>query len=44
MAIFGNGKTHYFKKHVICPTVFYPNNYGFRRNKSVHQALKTITH
>lgn len=44
MVVYGSGELYYFKKHVICPTVFYPNNYGFRRNKSAHQALKAITH
>lgn len=38
------GETHYFKKRIICPTIFYPENYGFRPKKSAHQALKTIKH
>ena len=32
----------YFKKKVLCPTVFYPHNYGSRPKKSAHQALKNI--
>ena len=38
------GETYYFKKRIICPTIFYPENYGFRPKKSAHQALKTIKH
>ena len=38
------GEIYYFKKRIICPTVFYPENYGFRPKKSAHQALKTIKH
>lgn len=38
------GNVYYFKKRVISPTVFYPENYGFRPKKSAHQALKTIKH
>jgi NADH-quinone oxidoreductase subunit A len=38
------GGIHYFKKRIICQTVFYPENYGFRPNKSAHQALKAVRH
>jgi retron-type reverse transcriptase len=38
------GETYYFKKKIKCPTIFYPENYGFRPKKSAHQALKTIKH
>jgi hypothetical protein len=38
------GEIYYFKKRVVCPTIFYPENYGFRSKKSAHQALKTIKH
>ena len=38
------GEIYYFKKRIICPTIFYPENYGFRYGKSAHQALKTIKH
>jgi retron-type reverse transcriptase len=34
----------YFKKKVLCPTVFYAHNYGSRPKKSAHQALKNIKH
>ena len=38
------GETCYFKKKIICPAIFYPENYGFRPKKSAHQALQTIKH
>ena len=38
------GETFYFKKKIKCPTIFYPENYGFRPKKSAHQALKTVKH
>ena len=38
------GEISYFKKRIICPTIFYPESYGFRPKKSAHQALKTIRH
>lgn len=41
MTIIDN-EVFYFKKNVLCPTVFYPYNYGSRPNKSAHQALKNI--
>lgn len=44
MVITKIGQIHYFKKKTICPTVFYPENYGFRPKKSAHQALKAIKH
>ena len=37
-------ENHYKKKHIISPTVFSSNSYGFRPQKSAHQALKTIKH
>lgn len=37
-------ESQYFKKKVLCPTVFYAHNYGSRPNKSAHQALKNIKH
>lgn len=39
-----DNKSFYFKKKVLCPTVFYAHNYGFRPKKSAHQALKNIKH
>lgn len=37
-------KPVYQKKKVINPTVFSPHSYGFRPQKSAHQALKVIKH
>lgn len=34
----------YEKKKTVCPTVFSPHSYGFRPQKSAHQALKKIKH
>jgi retron-type reverse transcriptase len=34
----------YFKKKVLCPSVFYPHNYGSRPSRSAHQALKNVKH
>lgn len=39
-----NNESFYFKKKVLCPTVFYAHNYGSRPKKSAHQALKNIKH
>ena len=39
-----DNETLYFKKKVLCPTVFYPHSYGSRPNKSAHHALKNIKH
>lgn len=39
-----NNESFYFKKKILCPTVFYAHNYGFRPKKSAHQALKNIKH
>jgi retron-type reverse transcriptase len=43
MVVDKNCDLQYFKKNIICPTLFCPENYGFRPNKSAHQALKAIT-
>jgi retron-type reverse transcriptase len=37
-------KSVYQKKNFINPTVFSPHSYGFRPQKSAHQALKVIKH
>lgn len=37
-------KSVYQKKNFINPTIFSPHSYGFRPQKSAHQALKVIKH
>jgi len=37
-------KNYYKKKRIISPTVYSSHSYGFRPQKSAHQALKTIKH
>jgi retron-type reverse transcriptase len=39
-----NGEYIYQKKEMISPRIFYPHSYGFRPDKSAHEALHAIKH
>jgi retron-type reverse transcriptase len=39
-----DGEYIYLKKEIISPRIFHPHSYGFRPDKSAHEALQVIKH